>query len=1226
MKKIFQTAIFLLSALASAQDLNYIKTTLYKIETTASIADPSPAQAIQDITYFDGLGRPIQQRAHKQSGTGRDIVTYIEYDTQGRQKKSYLPYVSTSASLQYDANALAELSSFYGSPTLARTGNPDFEATANPYGEKQFEASPLSRVLRQAAPGLDWKLPSSPADPDHTVRMEYLSNTAADNVRLYRVTTAALSNGYFPSALFQQGFYPAGELYKSIVRDENWTSGNEHTVQRFTNKQGQLLLEKKYGSSVVNNVLTETWHDTYYVYDQFGNLAFVLPPLSDGSGSSADLNGLCYQYRYDDRKRLVEKREPGKEWEFIIYDSLDRVVATGPAFSPFPDMEGPNNLGWVFRKYDIFGRIAYTGWMPATVNSAERNTLQAQRNIQTANLSEIKIPTASDTSVNGVAFRYTNQAWPTGSAWHVLSVNYYDDYNFPGAPTMFADVEGQAVFYNQTIKPKGLATGSWTRVLEASNLTAGEISYTFYDSKARPIRIYTSNYLGGDTQQDVKLDFSGTALYTIKTHKRTSGAAPLVIREDYAYSDQGRLLSHTHKINSNPAEVMAENRYDELGTVIGRSIGGTAGANQPLQKVNYAYNVRGWLKEINKTASLAQAGDPADLFAFRIAYHQPENAEALYNGNLSETYWRTASDNKLRRHAYQYDGMGRLINTLYQKPGGIEAPNSYGESQQYDKNGNIRKLERLGEFDDAVTALMIDELDYAYEANSNRLAKVTDHTNNPHGFWDDSDGSNDTADDYAYDISGNIKSDQNKGITKIAYNHLNFPTKITFTTGGMIEYLYNAAGNKVRKTITDAPRPVKTQDYLDSAIYTNGILEVISTAEGYAKYTSGSFNYAYNYIDHLGNVRLTYGKDPSTQAVMVMEESNYYSMGLKHRNYNMTERNYVKNGVGIILDPACTTCPLPYKYNFKFNGQELQEELRTNMYDMPFRDYDPAIGRWTGIDPVTHYDKSPYNGHDNNPAFWADPSGADVMIGSTGFSATGADARSLFNAIVSVLGGQDGVFSITGAVFFGELQFDLEEVSIESDNLHGWWGFGHEHLLRSAVYNFNGGGVYDYYWKDIRSKKWDSFQASMDGVGVIDPTGVVDGLNAAGYALRGQKANAIIAAVGIIPYIGDFAKGTKYTKSTLKIGQEMHKTYKVTEEAAGIGIKEFRLPSGKRIDFLDLKTNTIFELKPYNPRARTAGRNQLEKYLKEIQSPATLEKFPEFKGINWKTSIEYYKL
>lgn len=88
----------------------------------------------------------------------------------------------------------------------------------------------------------------------------------------------------------------------------------------------------------------------------------------------------------------------------------------------------------------------------------------------------------------------------------------------------------------------------------------------------------------------------------------------------------------------------------------------------------------------------------------------------------------------------------------------------------------------------------------------------------------------------------------------------------------------------------------------------------------------------------------------------------------------------------------------------------------------------------------------------------------------------------------------------------------------------------------------------------------------------------------------------------------------QFTKSSLKLGQKMHKSYKVGVE----GFKEFRLPSGKRIDFLDVKNGNIFELKPRNPRAIKAGQIQLKIYKIELQS------MPEFKGINWKTILDTY--
>jgi len=90
------------------------------------------------------------------------------------------------------------------------------------------------------------------------------------------------------------------------------------------------------------------------------------------------------------------------------------------------------------------------------------------------------------------------------------------------------------------------------------------------------------------------------------------------------------------------------------------------------------------------------------------------------------------------------------------------------------------------------------------------------------------------------------------------------------------------------------------------------------------------------------------------------------------------------------------------------------------------------------------------------------------------------------------------------------------------------------------------------------------------------------------------------------------------TRSPLKHGQEMHKNYMVTEALAGLGKKEFRLPSGKRIDFLDVDNSIIYELKPNNPRSIASGQRQLQSYLDEIQS------IPKFQGTNWSTVLDLY--
>jgi hypothetical protein len=125
----------------------------------------------------------------------------------------------------------------------------------------------------------------------------------------------------------------------------------------------------------------------------------------------------------------------------------------------------------------------------------------------------------------------------------------------------------------------------------------------------------------------------------------------------------------------------------------------------------------------------------------------------------------------------------------------------------------------------------------------------------------------------------------------------------------------------------------------------------------------------------------------------------------------------------------------------------------------------------------------------------------------------------------------------------------------------------------------------------------------------------------AGKLLKFTKAPVkAIPKAKVVPKVNNgAAKRVTYTKSSLQLGQQMHKAYKAgLHNPAKQMFKEYVLPSGRRIDFLDASKGIIYELKPFNPRAMKAGQNQLNMYMKELQS------MPEFKGINWKTVLDTY--
>lgn len=690
-----------------------------------------------NTTFYDGLGRPKQQVLNGQSTTGKNIVINVEYDAYGRQVKEYLPYRSTSSSLEIESGTLANTLSFYGSPTLSTTGDANFEATQNPYSEKLFEASPLNRILEQAAPGSDWALNNT---VKHTIRIDYQFNTVADAVKKFKATTSwNVTTGLYEPTLTSNLTYGANMLYKTITKNENWISGTDNTTEEYKDKEGKVVLKRTFDGGDA--------HDTYYVYDVYGNLTYVLTPKANIYFSTTELNNLCYQYKYDFKNRLVEKKMPGKQWEYIIYDRLDRVVANGPVLSPFSDVSGS---GWMITKYDRFNRVVYTGWQQATtIDTAARQSLQATQNALITALSEVK---QSAGAIDSVSAYYSNDVEP--KIFDLLAVNYYDDYTFPNAPTSFSTVlanASQAVFYNNsTAKPKGSPTGSWVRTSSNRITKSYEKNYVLYDYKLRTVRTHADNYLGGYTEIDSKLDFIGNIQYTETKHKRVIGDTEIFIKDSYTYNPYNlKMVTHIQKIGAKADELICKNSYSELGTLIEKRVGDTNVTTfTGLQKVDYSYNIRGWLKGINDVSDL-KASTENDLFAFKLNYNtvvdtSPDyTGTPLYNGNISETYWRSKSDNVKRKYSYEYDSLNRLKNAVYQKPdNAISVTNSYNETLEYDKNGNITALQRTGAFDDAAMNFQIDNLNYFYGSGnaSNLLMKVTDSSNDPSGFKDDSNG------------------------------------------------------------------------------------------------------------------------------------------------------------------------------------------------------------------------------------------------------------------------------------------------------------------------------------------------------------------------------------------------------------------------------------------------------------------------------------------------------
>ncbi|SIT05908.1 RHS repeat-associated core domain-containing protein, partial [Chryseobacterium ureilyticum] len=473
---------------------------------------------------------------------------------------------------------------------------------------------------------------------------------------------------------------------------------------------------------------------------------------------------------------------------------------------------------------------------------------------------------------------------------------------------------------------------------------------------------HSINHLGGYTRTESKLDFAAVPQIVVTKHKRLTTDTEKVITETFTYDHQNRLLVHKHKIDSNPEEILAQNDYNELSQLTTKKVGGIS-LGSPLQTINYQYNIRGWMTQINDPSSLN-----GKLFGYGIKYTNPVYTNAslgMFNGNISEIDWISFSDAILKRYNYQYDPLNRLLKGAYSEPNNSTPQNNYfNEELTYDGNGNIKTLKRFSKpvFGGA-TAEKIDDLIYNYQNGnlSNKLDKVT----LPSGVANNFSGYNALQGTLEYDLNGNMTSHPDKKI-KILYNYLNLPQYIlvkgTIFDTSNTRYNYRADGTKISK-IYDNNGLIEI-NYLDGfqydnrralgtsvSFYTIPTLKFVSTSEGY--YNFDENKYIYNYVDHLGNVRLSYMKDDEG-ALKIIDENNYYPFGLKHNE-------------GPILSVFGGTA-----YNYKYNGKELQE---TGMYDYGARMYMPDLGRWGVVDPRSQYTHEAYSYVWNNPIMFTDPTG-----------------------------------------------------------------------------------------------------------------------------------------------------------------------------------------------------------------------------------------------------------
>lgn len=844
-------------------DRNWILTRTFNCDNHG---DAEEEQITYDVGYYDGLGYASQNVQIYASGDGRgDIIQPFVYDGLYREELQYLPYTLNANHGKSDDAAFANQEEFYKAKY-------DLATDPHAYVRTEYEPSALNRVLSTHKPGAEYQ------SDTRSMQTSYMGNAASTVLRL-RVDPDDRS-------LTADGYYAANELSGTRSTNEDGA-----VVVTYTDKEDRTVYENRQlrNGSATENIIT------YYAYDDCGRLAWVVTPkgsdlLSAGSSFSPDSDFAkqnCYVYFYDEWGRVYEKRFPGREPMYVVYNRGDRPMMIQDGL-----MREKNR--WLTFHYDGMGRV-----------TAEKLVTDSAQTPQTREALQMSFDT------NSYPQLYSS------SASQILTQHVYDRYptTMPAAlafeeiPDMTCDLTGIEPETLLDTSTTGLPTYEKLATITDSSI-GGEYHRAFYyDYKGREIQRVECDFEGNILRTTSRYDLIGNLLAQRESY--THGGKTDVLDRTFEYDSRSRMTEETAQFNDGEQAVVSYT-YDELGQLTGKTYGTGAHAIHETME----YNIQGWLTTKN-----------SELFDMNLNYFQTprEWFEPSYTGNIVSWKWSHKQINGNTygddcEYGFHYDDLSRLTDAELFICDPIDANNEYTENGiTYDKNGNIITLNRSSLSSE-------DARSYRFSYDGNQRVKETNSNSL-----------------YGYDANGNISSDALSGL-EISYNLLNLPSKMYGWGDYSDYYRYLADGTKIQHEYSDGQQ----DEYRGSLVYySNG--EFSAPFGGGRLVSEGNTTEAHYFLtDHLGSTRVVAKVTPTGR--IDLDRKDYYPFGKEWTQSSMptSSNRYTFSGKERqdIESDDCITTPL-YDFGARFYDPDgvhfLQQDPMAEKY-YPISQYNYCLG------------------------------------------------------------------------------------------------------------------------------------------------------------------------------------------------------------------------------------------------------------------------------------------